>query len=209
MQRRSIGAMSGFAWVATPDSAAYDPGLGWCRHRQRRRGRRWQGVARSSGGHQPFDRLWSFRGSAGRRLSHLGNARRWHLCREHRGAAANLAKKPAHLSFVEAAALPLAGLTAYRALCVRGQLRPGQTVLIPGIGSGVSTMALLFAQHLGARVIVTSGSPDKLAAAPSEALALACPIAMPTGKSRSPNTSVGPTSMSWSMALGPMRGQRA
>ena len=79
--------------------------------------------------------------------------------------AANLAKKPAHLSFVEAAALPLAGLTAYRALCVRGQLRPGQTVLIPGIGSGVSTMALLFAQHLGARVIVTSGSPDKLAAA--------------------------------------------
>jgi NADPH:quinone reductase-like Zn-dependent oxidoreductase len=79
--------------------------------------------------------------------------------------ASNLVAMPAHLSFVEAAALPLAGLTAYRALCVRGQLRPGQTVLIPGIGSGVSTMALLFAHHLGARVIVTSGSHDKLAAA--------------------------------------------
>lgn len=74
----------------------------------------------------------------------------------------NVVEKPAHLDFAQAAALPLAGLTAYRALCVRGQLRPGQTVLIPGIGSGVSTMALMFAVHLGARVIVTSGSRDKL-----------------------------------------------
>lgn len=74
----------------------------------------------------------------------------------------NVVEKPAHLDFAQAAALPLAGLTAYRALCVRGQLRPGQTVLIPGIGSGVSTMALMFAVHLGARVIVTSGSLDKL-----------------------------------------------
>lgn len=79
--------------------------------------------------------------------------------------AENLVEKPAHLDFVEAAALPLAGLTAYRALCVRGQLRPGQTVLIPGIGSGVSTMALMFAHYLGAKVIVTSSSRDKLAEA--------------------------------------------
>lgn len=71
-------------------------------------------------------------------------------------------EKPAHLSFEQAAAWPLAGLTAYRALCVRGALRPGQTVLLPGIGSGVSTMALLFARHLGARVLVTSSQPEKI-----------------------------------------------
>lgn len=76
-------------------------------------------------------------------------------------AAEQLADKPRHLSWAEAAALPLAGLTAYRALCVRGRLRPGETVLIPGIGSGVSTMALILAKHFGARVIVTSGSDDK------------------------------------------------
>ena len=76
--------------------------------------------------------------------------------------ASHVRRKPAHLSFVEAAALPLAGLTAYRALCVRGRLRPGETVLIPGIGSGVSTMVLLLAHSLGARTIVTSGSPEKL-----------------------------------------------
>lgn len=80
-------------------------------------------------------------------------------------AAAQVADKPSHLSWTEAAALPLAGLTAYRALCVRGRLRPGETVLIPGIGSGVSTMALLMAKHLGARVIVTSGSDEKCARA--------------------------------------------
>jgi NADPH:quinone reductase-like Zn-dependent oxidoreductase len=79
--------------------------------------------------------------------------------------AANAVPKPAHLSWAEAAALPLAGLTAYRALVTRGQLRPGQTVLIPGIGSGVSTMVLMLAKHLGARTLVTSSSPDKLAAA--------------------------------------------
>ena len=79
--------------------------------------------------------------------------------------AANVVEKPAHLTWAEAAALPLAGLTAYRALIVRGQLQPGQTVLIPGIGSGVSTMVLMLAKHLGARAIVTSSSADKLAAA--------------------------------------------
>ena len=75
-----------------------------------------------------------------------------------------LAPKPAHLSFAEAAALPLAGLTAYRATR-RGRLRPGEALLLPGIGSGVQTMALMFARHLGARVAVTSSSPDKLARA--------------------------------------------
>lgn len=75
--------------------------------------------------------------------------------------------KPPHLSFEEAAALPLAGLTAYRALMTRGRLRPGETVLLPGIGSGVQTMALMLAVSQGAKVIVTSGSEEKLARARS------------------------------------------
>ncbi len=79
--------------------------------------------------------------------------------------AANVVAKPAHLSWAEAASLPLAGITAYRALCTRGQLRPGETVLVPGIGGGVSTMVLMLAKHLGARVIVTSSSNEKLAVA--------------------------------------------
>jgi NADPH:quinone reductase-like Zn-dependent oxidoreductase len=76
--------------------------------------------------------------------------------------ATHVHKKPAHLSWTEAAALPLAALTAYRALCVRGELRSAETVLIPGIGSGVSTMVLLLAHHLGARTVVTSSSAEKL-----------------------------------------------
>jgi zinc-binding alcohol dehydrogenase/oxidoreductase len=77
----------------------------------------------------------------------------------------NLVPKPEHLDWTQAAALPLAGLTAWRALFTRGRLRPGQTVLLPGIGSGVAGFALLFAKGAGARVIVTSSSPDKLAKA--------------------------------------------
>jgi zinc-binding alcohol dehydrogenase/oxidoreductase len=74
----------------------------------------------------------------------------------------NVALKPAHLSFQLAAALPLAGLTAWRALFTQGRLRSGETVLLPGIGSGVAGLALAFAKRAGARVIVTSGSAQKL-----------------------------------------------
>jgi len=74
----------------------------------------------------------------------------------------NVHPKPAALSMEEAAALPLAGLTAYRALVTRGEVRSGETVLIPGIGGGVQTFVLLFAKALGARTIVTSGSDEKL-----------------------------------------------
>jgi zinc-binding alcohol dehydrogenase/oxidoreductase len=77
----------------------------------------------------------------------------------------NLAPKPRHLDWVQAAALPLAGLTAWRALFTQGGLRRGQTVLLPGIGSGVAGFALLFAKAAGARVVVTSSSDDKLAKA--------------------------------------------
>lgn len=74
----------------------------------------------------------------------------------------NVYPKPSHLSMEEAAALPLAGLTGYRALVTRGEVRAGETVLIPGVGGGVQTCVLLFAKALGARTIVTSGSDDKL-----------------------------------------------
>ena len=76
--------------------------------------------------------------------------------------AENVHPKPARLSIEEAASIPLAGVTAYRALFTRGALRPGETVLIPGIGGGVQTFVLLFAKHAGARAIVTSGSDEKL-----------------------------------------------
>lgn len=70
--------------------------------------------------------------------------------------------KPSHLSYEEAAAIPLAALTAYRALVTRGQLQEGETVVIPGIGGGVATFLVQIAAALGARVFVTSGSDDKI-----------------------------------------------
>ncbi|HKN55750.1 MAG TPA: NAD(P)-dependent alcohol dehydrogenase [Amycolatopsis sp.] len=69
---------------------------------------------------------------------------------------------PAHLDFAEAATLPSAGITAWRAVVVEGGLRAGQTVLTMGSG-GVSTFALQFALLGGAQVIATSGSDEKLA----------------------------------------------
>src|SRR5438067_12104392 len=78
-----------------------------------------------------------------------------------------IAAMPEHLSFPEAAALPLAGLTAYRALVTRGEVKKGDHVLVTGIGGGVATIAMLLAQALGAQVSVTSGSEEKLARARS------------------------------------------
>jgi len=69
---------------------------------------------------------------------------------------------PEHLSWPEAAALPLAGVTAYRALVTRGEVKRGDHVLITGIGGGVATVAMQLAQALGAQVSVTSGSEEKL-----------------------------------------------
>lgn len=70
--------------------------------------------------------------------------------------------KPSHLSHEEAAALPLGALTAYRALVTRGEVREGETVVVPGIGSGVATFVVQMAAALGARVFVTSGSDEKV-----------------------------------------------
>ncbi|MBV8067204.1 MAG: zinc-binding dehydrogenase [Candidatus Eremiobacteraeota bacterium] len=74
----------------------------------------------------------------------------------------NVYRKPPPLSMDEAAAIPLAGLTAYRAVFTRGALQPGETVLITGVGGGVQTFVLLFAKHIGAQAIVTSSSDEKL-----------------------------------------------
>ena len=68
---------------------------------------------------------------------------------------------PAHLDFVAGATLPCAGLTAWHAVVEFGALRPGETVLLLGTG-GVSIFALQFAKLLGARVVLVSGSDDKI-----------------------------------------------
>jgi zinc-binding alcohol dehydrogenase/oxidoreductase len=76
----------------------------------------------------------------------------------------NVYDKPAHLTFEQAAALPLAGLTAWRALMTRAALnrqRP-ERVLITGVGGGAALFALQFAVAAGAEVWATSGSAQKL-----------------------------------------------
>ena len=69
---------------------------------------------------------------------------------------------PEHLTWEQAAALPLAGLTAWRTLMTRCQLKKGERVLISGIGGGVALMALQLAVAAGAEVFVTSGSDEKI-----------------------------------------------
>jgi NADPH:quinone reductase-like Zn-dependent oxidoreductase len=76
--------------------------------------------------------------------------------------ALNLHEKPEHLSFEEAAALPLAGVTAWRAMFTKCGLKAGEKVLITGIGGGVALAALQFAVAAGAEVWVTSGSEEKI-----------------------------------------------
>lgn len=70
--------------------------------------------------------------------------------------------KPAHLNCEQAAALPLAGLTAYRALFTKGRAVKGSKVLITGVGSGTGSFALQFAHAAGCQVFVTSGSGEKI-----------------------------------------------
>jgi NADPH:quinone reductase-like Zn-dependent oxidoreductase len=76
-------------------------------------------------------------------------------------SAEGVTRAPAHLSDLEVAALPCAALTAWRVLAVDAALRPGDTVVVQGTG-GVSIFALQFARLLGARVIATSSSDEKL-----------------------------------------------
>src|ERR687894_653535 len=76
--------------------------------------------------------------------------------------AENVFPKPSHLSHGEPAALPLAALTAYRALVTRGGVSEGETVVVPGVGGGVATFMVQIAAAFGARVFVTSGSDEKI-----------------------------------------------
>ena len=76
--------------------------------------------------------------------------------------AGHVFPKPAHLSWEQAAAIPLAGLTSWRALMTQGAAQAGETVLVTGIGGGVATFALKWGVALGARTFVTSGSNVKL-----------------------------------------------
>lgn len=78
---------------------------------------------------------------------------------------ANLHEIPDHLEAVQAAALPLAGLTAWRALMTRAALAPGERVIVTGIGGGVATIAMQLAIAHGAEVWVTSSQPEKIARA--------------------------------------------
>ncbi|KXT05406.1 hypothetical protein AC578_11060 [Pseudocercospora eumusae] len=77
--------------------------------------------------------------------------------------AGELEEAPKHLTANEAAALPLAGLTAWRATMTKsGNAKPGRNILVTGIGGGVAVMSLLFAVAAGANVYVSSGSQEKI-----------------------------------------------
>lgn len=98
----------------------------------------------------------------GKDFSILGLPRDGTLAEEIAVPVDQVVLKPDHLTWEEAAALPLAGLTAYRAVFSRANVRAGERVLISGVGSGVGTFALQFAVAAGAAVWVTSSSADKI-----------------------------------------------
>lgn len=101
------------------------------------------------------------RPSAGNRRLALGGTRPGVLQERMVLDAEGVSRVPSNLTFEQAATLPCAALTAWRALFEEAQLRPGDTVLVQGTG-GVSVFALQFAKLAGAAVIVTSSSDDKL-----------------------------------------------
>ncbi|MBK7541069.1 MAG: zinc-binding dehydrogenase [Candidatus Competibacteraceae bacterium] len=76
--------------------------------------------------------------------------------------AGHVVPKPDFLSWEQAAAFPLAGLTAWRALMTQAAAQPGETVLVTGIGGGVATFAMKWAIALGAKTFITSGNAPKL-----------------------------------------------
>jgi NADPH:quinone reductase-like Zn-dependent oxidoreductase len=77
----------------------------------------------------------------------------------------HLVPRPPNLTIEEAAAVPLTLLTAWQMVVVRADVRPGETVLVHAAGSGVGVMAIQIAKLLGARVIATAGTPQKVDAA--------------------------------------------
>lgn len=104
------------------------------------------GSAAAGGGDETFDPNRSLLSE-----KHQGTFAEWvSVPRE------NLLPKPAALSFAQAACLPTAWLTAYRMLFTRGQLQPGETVLVQGTGGGVASAAIALARQAGARVWATT-----------------------------------------------------
>ena len=99
-----------------------------------------------------------------KRKTSLGAGAQWDGVLRETGAfdQEGLVAIPEHLSYEEAATLPCAALTAWHALAVSGNLKPGENVLTLGTG-GVSIFALQFAKLFGARVISTTGSEGKVA----------------------------------------------
>jgi NADPH:quinone reductase-like Zn-dependent oxidoreductase len=89
----------------------------------------------------------------------------------------NLVDKPAELSFVEAACVPTAWLTAYRMLFTAGGAVPGQRVLVQGAGGGVATAAILLGAAAGLEVTVTSRDEERRA----RALSLGAAAAVESG----------------------------
>lgn len=109
---------------------------------------------------------WGEREAAqGAQFSILGLPRDGTLAQKIAVPAGQLSSKPSHLTWEEAAALPLAGLTAYRAVFSRAMLQAKEKVLISGIGGGVALFALQFSVAAGAEVWVTSSSETKIARA--------------------------------------------
>jgi len=78
--------------------------------------------------------------------------------------AAQLLPVPAGVGLVEAGALPEVVCTVWSNVFMTANLQPGQTLLVHGGSSGIGTMAIQLAREVGARVAVTAGSPEKLAA---------------------------------------------
>lgn len=106
-----------------------------------------------------------------------GTAQRWMVVHE-----SEVEPCPAHLSAVEAAALPTCGLTGWRALVTKsGNARPGHNILVTGIGGGVALQVLQFGLALGCNVYVTSGSEAKIARALQLGAKGACCIRMESG----------------------------
>lgn len=96
--------------------------------------------------------------------------------------ARNLLRKPDALSWEQAAALPLVSQTAWRAMVVRGRIRPGETCLVLGGAGGVATLAIQMAKLAGATVLATASSERK-----AEAVrALGADHVIPTGEGAEP-----------------------
>jgi NADPH:quinone reductase-like Zn-dependent oxidoreductase len=96
------------------------------------------------------------------RYGYLGAARDGGYAELVKAPAANIVPLPDSISFEAGAAVPLAMLTSWHALIAQAQLRPGQTVLVQAAGSGVGSAAIQIARLVGARVMTTVGSDDKI-----------------------------------------------